>query len=90
MVSWLRARRALGFSADVDALLEFWRGRAPGSPTGASRYRFELSQGNVRGRCSTMRRADRSTQTASLINRSRRVVTCAAAQPVPAARRRSS
>jgi len=40
--------------------------------------------------CKTIRRAERSTHTASLSNRSRSVVTCASAQAVPAARRRSS
>jgi hypothetical protein len=48
------------------------------------------SQGNVAGRCKTIRRAERSTHTASLSSRSRSVVTCASAQTVPAARRRSS
>lgn len=41
------------------------------------------SHRNAAGKCSTIRRTDRMTHTASLINRSRRVVTCASAQTVP-------
>src|SRR5438445_9387579 len=60
------------------------------APTARARWRHVESQGKVSGMCSTMRRTERSTQTASLSSRSRSVVTWASAQFVPAARRRNS
>ena len=60
------------------------------APTARASCRHVESQGHVSGKCSTMRRTEHSTHTASLIKRSRSVVTCAPAHVVPAARRCSS
>ena len=62
------------------------RGRRQGvAPTAQATCRHVGCHGNDVGKCRTMRRTDRSTQTATLSSRSRSVVTCAVAQAVPAA-----
>src|SRR5439155_22835348 len=60
------------------------------APTARATCHHVGSQGKLRGKCSTIRRTERSTHTASLSKRSRSVVTWASAQAVPTARRRSS
>jgi len=55
------------------------------APTRSASCRQVESQGYVVGRCSTMRRTERSTHAASLTSRSRSVLTCAPAQAVPCA-----
>ena len=57
------------------------------APTARAICRHGRHQGNAAGKCNTIRRTERSTHTASLINRSRSVVTCASAQTVRCARR---
>ncbi len=58
------------------------------APTARASCRHVESQGNVAGKCRTIRRTERWTHTASLISRSRSVGTWASAQVVPRARRR--
>ena len=53
------------------------------APTAQATCRHVGCQGNDAGKCSTMRRTDRSIHTATLSSRSRSVVTCAVAQAVP-------
>src|SRR5438094_643599 len=60
------------------------RARYDVAPTARAIWRHVESQGKLSGKCRTMRRTEHSTHTASLISRSRRVVTWASAQPVPA------
>jgi hypothetical protein len=64
------------------------RARYVVAPTARASCLHGASHGKVFGKCNTIRRAERSTHTASLIRRSRSVVTWASA--VVAVRRRNS
>ena len=55
------------------------------APTAQAIWRHVGCHGKEAGKCSTMRRTDRSIHTPTLSTRSRSVLTCAVAQAVPAA-----
>ena len=88
--SGTRTRRSQGRGRRRLAVIALLTERYVVAPTARASCRQGESHGNVRGMWSTIRRAERSTQTASLSSRSRSVVTWASAQLVPAARRRNS
>ena len=84
-----RGSRGDGHPAGSDG--RGWRAGVRGAaPTARASCRQVGRQGQLRGKCSTMRRTERSTHTASLSSRSRSVLTWASAQAVPGARRRRS